>query len=92
MMFREKVRQIVRGIAPGAVMTYGQVAAAAGKPAAARAVGNIMARNQDLLVPCHRVVFSDGSIGAYNGLRGQDKVSLLQSEGVTIKNNRVVLI
>lgn len=64
-------------------MSYGQVAAAAGHPGAARAVGTVMKNNTDTGVPCHRVICADGSAGGYNGLRGE-KEALLASEGVTV--------
>ena len=79
--FKEKVLEVVRKIPKGKTMTYGAVAAKAGTPAAARAVGTLMARNQDKTVPCHRVIRSDGAIGAYNGLQGKSKASLLKAEG-----------
>lgn len=80
--FKERVLEIVKSIPESNVMTYSQVAAKAGNPKASRAVGNIMAANQDKNVPCHRVVKSDGSIGMYNGLRGKSKMTLLKKEGV----------
>ncbi len=79
--FKEKVLEIVKNIPEGKVMTYSQVAAKAGNKNASRAVGNIMAANQDKNVPCHRVVKSDGSIGMYNGLRGKSKEEILKKEG-----------
>ncbi len=66
-------------------MTYSQVAAKAGNKNAPRAVGTIMAGNQDKGVPCHRVVKSDGSIGMYNGLRGKSKEAILRKEGVAFR-------
>lgn len=62
-------------------MTYGQVASAAGRPGAARAVGNIMAGNTDKTVPCHRVIRADGTIGGYNRINGPSKETLLREEG-----------
>lgn len=80
--FQRKVLAIVQNIPAGETMTYGEVAAAAGKPGAARAVGNIMSRNWDPGIPCHRVVRSDGKLGGYN--RGVDrKARLLQAEAHT---------
>jgi O-6-methylguanine DNA methyltransferase len=47
-------------------MTYKQVAKAAGRPRAYRAVGNILNKNYNPLIPCHRVIRSDGKLGGYN--------------------------
>lgn len=78
--FTAHVLAVVRSIPKGSVLSYSQVAAAAGRPGAARAVGTIMKNNNDDAVPCHRVIRADGSIGEYNGLRGQ-KEALLRAEG-----------
>lgn len=81
--FRARVLAVVARIPAGQVMTYQEVAAAAGSPRAARAVGQIMARNNDPSVPCHRVVRSDGTPGGYN--RGAlNKVLKLKAEGAGI--------
>ncbi|HWO70027.1 MAG TPA: methylated-DNA--[protein]-cysteine S-methyltransferase [Actinomycetota bacterium] len=65
----------------GAVATYGRVAALAGSPRAARAAGNALNRNPvALLVPCHRVVPADGTIGGYGGDEAR-KEALLRLEG-----------
>lgn len=80
--FREKVKEIVRNIPKGSVVTYKEVAIAAGKPNAHRAVANIMAKNYDPEVPCHRVIRSDGTLGGYNRGGIGKKRSLLQAEGV----------
>ena len=80
--FKERVLEVVAKIPEGKVMTYSQVAARAGNKNASRAVGNIMAGNQDKNIPCHRVVKSDGTIGMYNGLRGKSKEAILKKEGV----------
>ncbi len=61
-------------------MTYKEVAAAAGKPAAARAVANIMAKNYDEAVPCHRVIRSDGGLGGYNRGGEAAKRAILEAE------------
>jgi len=80
--FKEKVLNVVRTIPEGETCTYKQVAERAGRPLAARTVGNIMARNWDHTVPCHRVIRSDGKLGGYN--RGQEeKMRRLQSEGAS---------
>lgn len=82
--FTEQVREVVRNIKPGSVMTYKEVACLAGSPRAARAVGNIMRNNYDPTVPCHRVVSANG-VGGYNRGGSKMKEAMLQKEGVTIK-------
>ncbi|MFZ2804146.1 MAG: MGMT family protein [Patescibacteria group bacterium] len=80
MPFTLRVEDVVRSIPKGQTLSYKDVARLAGKPNAARAVGTIMAKNQDKSVPCHRVIKSDGKLGGYNGLRGE-KHRLLKTEG-----------
>jgi O-6-methylguanine DNA methyltransferase len=88
--FKDAVLGVVSQIPSGKVLTYAQVAARAGNPKASRAVGSLMAKNQDKKIPCHRVVKSDGSIGTYNGLRGKSKEMILKKEGVEfLKNGKV---
>ncbi len=66
--FTRAVYRVVAAIPPGRTMTYGEVAAAAGRPGAARAVGAAMAGNPFApVVPCHRVVGSDGRLRGYGG-------------------------
>ena len=62
--FSVAVLALVRRIPPGRIATYGDVAAMAGRPRAARAVGNIMRGCRDTGVPCHRVVGAGGALGA----------------------------
>jgi O-6-methylguanine DNA methyltransferase len=90
--FKEKVLEVVKNIPVGGVLTYSQVAAHAGNKNASRAVGTIMAKNQDTNVPCHRVVKSDGTIGMYNGLRGKSKEAILRNEGVQFTTNGKVIV
>lgn len=78
--FRDKVLQVVRKIPKGKTYVYKQVAAKAGSPNAYRAVGNIMSKNYDPTVPCHRVVRSDGKIGGYNRGGAERKIELLEKE------------
>ena len=60
-------------------MTYGEVAELAGNPKASRAVGNILHKNYNKAIPCHRVIRSDGKLGGYN--RGpENKKELLKKE------------
>lgn len=82
--FSDKVRDVVRAIPKGTVMTYKEVAIAAGNPRAARAVARVMAANYDLNVPCHRVVRTDGALGGYNRGGITKKREILQAEGVIL--------
>lgn len=79
--FRDKVRAVVAKIPKGKSMTYKEVAAKAGNPKAARAVGAIMRSNYNGDIPCHRVVRSDGSLGSYNRGGTMRKRELLKAEG-----------
>jgi O-6-methylguanine DNA methyltransferase len=79
--FAKKVYAIVARIPKGKTMTYGQVAAKAGKPGAARAVGSIMSHNYRPNIPCHRVVRADGRVGDYNRGGAPRKRELLREEG-----------
>jgi O-6-methylguanine DNA methyltransferase len=77
--FSEKVFRVVGKIPRGQILTYQEVARRAGRPRAYRAVGNILNKNRDPEIPCHRVVRSDGQLGGYN--RGHAaKTKLLQAE------------
>lgn len=79
--FTEKVKEVVRTIPRGSVLTYKEVASRAGNPKAARAVANIMAGNYDPTVPCHRVIRTDGALGGYNRGGIPAKRRLLTEEG-----------
>ncbi len=74
----------------GKVTTYGELARAAGKPGAVRAVGNACNANPNApKTPCHRVVASNGSIGGYaQGI--QKKIKLLAAEGIKFRAGLVV--
>lgn len=81
----EKVRQIPRGRAA----TYREVARAIARENAARAVGNALAKNPfPIIIPCHRVIKSDLSLGGFS--RGKKmKKKLLESEGVEFEGDKV---
>lgn len=77
--FQKLVYNKVKKIKHGQTMTYAEVARAIGRPKAYRAVGNVLNKNYDPNVPCHRVVRSDGEVGGYN--RGTKlKEKLLREE------------
>jgi methylated-DNA-[protein]-cysteine S-methyltransferase len=74
----------LRRVPRGEVVTYGELAALAGRPRAPRAAGTFCARNRfSLVVPCHRVVGADG-IGFYGSLGVEYKRRLLELEGVAV--------
>lgn len=78
--FKEKVFEVVKKIPRGQTLTYKEVAQKAGSPNASRAVGSILKTNFSPMIPCHRVIRSDGTIGEYN--RGRlRKLALLKKEG-----------
>lgn len=79
--FRRDVVTRLADIPYGATESYAQVAARAGRPTAVRAVGSACSHNPvPVLLPCHRVVLSDGSLGQYLG-GVEAKVALLSLEG-----------
>lgn len=82
--FASRVFEVVRRIGRGKTLTYKQVAALVGSPQAARTVGNILVRNYDPLLPCHRVIRSDGAPGGYNRGGPEGKLALLQAEKTKI--------
>ncbi|MGA2915230.1 MAG: MGMT family protein [Sedimentisphaerales bacterium] len=77
-----KVAKVCKAIQPGKTMTYSQLAKKAGFPKAARAVGNILAKNPlPLIVPCHRVIRADGKIGNFSAPGGSKiKRKMLEHE------------
>ncbi len=84
--FRRRVWELTAQIPYGEVVTYGGVATRAGRPGAARAVGQAMAHNPvPLVVPCHRVLAANGGLGGFSAEGGlQLKRRLLGLEGVTL--------
>ncbi len=83
--FRKRVLEQTRKIAYGQKLTYGELAARAGKPGAARAVGAVMASNPlPIVIPCHRVVASGGSLGGFSAPQGIElKRRLLEMEATS---------
>ncbi len=78
--FRKRVYMVISRIPKGKVMSYKEVAYAAGYPKAWRAVGNVLNKNRDSKVPCHRVIKSSGKIGGFRGGTNK-KTALLKKEG-----------
>jgi methylated-DNA-[protein]-cysteine S-methyltransferase len=85
--FQKKVQRACQKIPRGEVRSYGELAAAAGSPGAARAVGSVMRMNRfPLVIPCHRVVASGGKVGGFSCPAGVEmKEKLLALEGVKLK-------
>jgi methylated-DNA-[protein]-cysteine S-methyltransferase len=81
--FRRQVLETLREVPRGATVSYGELAARAGNPRAARAVGSACARNPiPIVVPCHRVLPGSGRLGNYAG-GPERKRALLELEGTT---------
>jgi methylated-DNA-[protein]-cysteine S-methyltransferase len=88
--FQVAVLNCCRRIPAGTVVTYAELADAAGHPGAARAVGQVMATNRfPLVVPCHRVVAAGGLMGGYSAPQGLDmKERLLREEGIVFSSEQ----
>ena len=86
--FQQRVLEATADIPFGEVASYSDIAQRIGQPAARRAVGGALGRNPvAIVVPCHRVIASDGSIGGYTG--GLDiKRKLMQIEGISLEEER----
>lgn len=84
--FQRRVLEETRKVPRGQVSTYAEIAKRIGNPRAVRAVGQALRRNPvPIVVPCHRIISSDGSLGGYGGeLRSKRKVQLLKLEGVAL--------
>jgi methylated-DNA-[protein]-cysteine S-methyltransferase len=82
--FQVELTRALRAVPYGAVISYGELAAAAGRPNAQRAAGTFCAQNRyPLIVPCHRVVSAAG-LGSYGSLGTDYKRRLLELEGVAL--------
>jgi len=90
--FQRRACTALRRIPRGKVVSYGRLAVMAGRPGAARAAGAAMARNPlPIILPCHRVVASDGSLRGFSGRGGlQTKARLLSGEGVRWERDGIV--
>lgn len=90
--FYQRVYEVVKKIPPGKVLTYQDVARLAGSLHAARAVGTAMKTNPDnRVIPCHRVVGSDGSMHGYAFGGINIKMETLKTEGAVFKGNKIDL-
>lgn len=81
--FERRVLDALLAIPRGETRSYGDIAQAIGEPGATQAVGNAVGRNPiPIIIPCHRVIRSDGPLGGYSGPQGV-KRHLLALEGIT---------
>jgi methylated-DNA-[protein]-cysteine S-methyltransferase len=87
--FQRRVLDATRTIPRGQVRSYSAVAGQIGAPDAARAVGTALARNPvPILIPCHRVVRTDGVLGEYSGGGSEVKARILRWEGIDVRAQR----
>ena len=91
--FAESVYNLTSQIPEGKVSTYGTIAKGLGRPNSSRAVGRILGANpHPIVVPCHRVVSSDGGLRGYSAPGGlKTKAEILRKEGVEVNRGRVDL-
>lgn len=82
--FKTRVLAIVAQIPKEQVLSYGEVAMRAGNSKAYRAVGNILNKNHNSAIPCHRVIGAHGALGGYNG-GAKNKMKRLKEEGVCME-------
>lgn len=86
----EKILAAIRAVPRGQVAGYGHIARRAGLPGRARLVARILADNEDLQLPWHRILRSDGRIAFPAGSRGfREQARRLRAEGVKVENGRV---
>jgi len=90
MKLEDKVYKKLLEVPKGKVTTYGELAKAVGLKNGQRAIGRIMNKNPyPVIVPCHRVIQSNGKIGGYAW--GEDvKTKMLSKEGIKIKNGKIL--
>ena len=86
----EKIYKKLLEVPKGKITTYGELAKAVGLKNGQRAIGKIMNQNPyPVIIPCHRVVKSDGKVGGY--AYGQNiKIKMLTKEGIKIKDDKIL--
>ena len=90
--FQQQVLAVTRKIRYGQTLSYAQLAAQAGRPGAARAVGNVMRSNRvPIIIPCHRVVASGGRLGGFSAPQGvglKQRMLTMEASAVPAANTR----
>lgn len=90
MKLEEKVYKKLLEVPKGKITTYGELAKAIGLKNGQRVIGKIMNKNPyPVIVPCHRVIKSDGKIGGY-AWGEKVKAKMLSNEGIKIKNGKIL--
>ena len=86
----KKIYKKLSEVPKGKITTYGELAKAVGMKNGQRAVGRIMNKNPyPVIIPCHRVIKSDGKVGGY--AYGEEiKLNMLTKEGIKIKNGKIL--
>lgn len=84
--FQQEILKHIRALPFGATTTYGEIADQIGNPNASRAIGQVLRRNPiPIIIPCHRVLSADGTLGGYGGVMGSErKIALLKHEDVIL--------
>ncbi|MDX1441800.1 MAG: MGMT family protein [Nitrosopumilaceae archaeon] len=86
----KKIYKKLLEVPQGKVTTYGELAKAVGFPKGQRAVGTIMNKNPfPVIIPCHRVVKSDGTVGGY-AYGEKIKINMLKNEGIKIRDGKIL--
>ena len=89
MKLEDKVYKKLLEVPPGKIITYGELAKAVGLKNGQRKIGQIMKNNPfPIIIPCHRVVKSDGTVGGY-AYGTERKKHMLSKEGLEINNNKI---
>lgn len=90
MKLEEKVYKKLLEVPKGKVTTYGELAKAIGLKNGQRVIGRVMNKNPyPVIIPCHRVIKSDGKIGGY-AWGEKVKAKMLSDEGIKIKNGKIL--
>ena len=90
MNLEQQVYKKLTEVPPGKVTTYGELAKAVGLKNGQRVIGQIMKKNPyPVIIPCHRVVKSDGKVGGY-AYGDKIKTNMLKKEGLAIKDGKIL--